>query len=188
MPASAILGPALAAWLSVLFISAAAAKLVSTDIIDSLAGYRTLLSGRILRPVALALPVVELTTGVLILRGDRLGGIVAAILGLTFTVLAAAVLHRGLVVSCGCAGHGRTRVSGVTAARGIVITAGGLYLLGAPAGIGSRGAALAAIMACIPAAGIVASRIRQAIDGRRTVARRKIRRTEIEAEFARRLQ
>jgi hypothetical protein len=39
--ASAILGPALALWLGVLFISAAAAKLVSKGIIDSLSGMQT---------------------------------------------------------------------------------------------------------------------------------------------------
>jgi hypothetical protein len=132
------------------------------------------------------LPAVELFTGALILRGDRMGAIMATTLGLTFTVLAASVLHRGLAVSCGCAGHGSTRVSRVTAVRGIAITCGGLYLLGAQAGIGARGAALAALLAFIPAAGIALVRFREAVDGRRTMKQRRARRIAIEAEFARR--
>lgn len=182
----AVLAGAFALWPGVLFISAAAAKLASKDIGGSLSGYAALLPARLLRPVALSLPVVELATGAQIPRGDRSGAAMATALGLTFTVMAVSVLSRGLSVSCGCAGHGAALVSRATVARGIAITVGGLYLLREPTGLGATGSVLAAFFACIPAAGIAAARLRGKIDGRRAAMRRRDGRIAIEAEFARR--
>jgi hypothetical protein len=148
-------------WLGTLFIYAGGQKAAvfrwgGRD----LAAYR-LLPKPLLAPVSAALPPVEIAAGTLLLAGPvRVGGLLAAALGVSFATTSAIVMLRGDTVSCGCAGKKDDIVSWRTLVRGAAIAAAGAFLAsrGPFATVGLWAIALAGV-ALLPAGLMLRARV-----------------------------
>jgi hypothetical protein len=117
-------------------------------------------------------PAVEALAALLILGGNWLGLALAGALGFAFAVVGAAVVFRGIPVSCGCSGSGATKVSYVTVFRGAAIFAAALLLFRIPVRLGLLSAGAAVLLGLVPSLLLVQRRISHWSRARRAARRR----------------
>jgi uncharacterized membrane protein YphA (DoxX/SURF4 family) len=126
------------ALLGTIYLWAGVAKVTNTAAAVLAVGAYRVLPHVLVRPVAVALPWVEIALGLFILVGlfSRFSAIGLSLLTLAYIAAMAQAMARGLAIDCGCFGGNGTG-SGVTwldLARDVGLLAVGLFLVWLPGG------------------------------------------------------
>jgi Methylamine utilisation protein MauE len=108
------------------FVLAGGAKFADLDAFENAVRDYQLLPGRLVRPLARALPAAEVAAGVLMGAGVGITavGVLMTVLLVAFALAVAANLLRGRYIDCGCfGGLGSKRISWGAVARNVLLAA-----------------------------------------------------------------